>query len=195
MRKVICLSRTKIREQPASIFNKWASNILYYGHRQHQLCNYKGIVEWYVNQKIFKIFSERRNLTHTLFNSVEAADKHLLQTLPTGGKFTLGGGGNTAANKSYYGNATTTSKADRVPASTAPSRGTARGASRRTSLRSAGRQDRGQSTQQARGSYTRHPRIAPGRRKAATATKVGARSPLCLCQSPPANCMDTTASP
>lgn len=40
VRKVICLSRTKTHQQPASIFNKWASNVLYDGRIQHQLCNH-----------------------------------------------------------------------------------------------------------------------------------------------------------
>lgn len=40
VRKVICPSRTKMHQQPANIFNKWASNVLYDGHIQHQLCNH-----------------------------------------------------------------------------------------------------------------------------------------------------------
>lgn len=38
----------------------------------------------------------------------------MLQTLPTGGKFTLSVGGNTVANKKYYRNTTSTKKAERI---------------------------------------------------------------------------------
>lgn len=58
----------------------------------------------------FEIFSKRRHVTHTLFKSIEAEDKHLLQTLPSSGKFTLLVGGNTVANKKYYRNTISTKK-------------------------------------------------------------------------------------
>lgn len=45
----------------------------------------------------------------------------MLQTLPTGGKFTLLVGGYTVANKKYYRNTTSTKKAERVLDNTAPS--------------------------------------------------------------------------
>lgn len=53
----------------------------------------------------------------------------MLQTLPTGGKFTLLVGGNTVANKKHYRNTTSTKKAERILDNTAPSSEIAHGTS------------------------------------------------------------------